>query len=39
MSTSRLSFAVTAVALAVFKPGGHLRPHRATDEFRREAWS
>jgi hypothetical protein len=36
---ANLTFAVTAVALAVFKPGGRLRAHRTTDEFRGEARS
>jgi hypothetical protein len=36
---ANLTFAVTAVALAVFKPGGRLRSQRATDEFRRAARS
>jgi hypothetical protein len=33
---ANLTFAVAAVALAVFKPGGRLRARRASDEFRPE---
>jgi hypothetical protein len=36
---ANLTFAVSAVALAVFKPGGRLRARRATDEFRGAARS